>query len=107
MPTEETLEEKLNYILPGVTETGQVPPWPPDIFCLCAVILHYSGAYTAVVDDRQAYLAGATSSERALFLNKVGDEWRKSLQLPRKLPKEIQQWWQALLSEKGLPLSRI
>jgi hypothetical protein len=107
VPLEETHEEKLNYLLPGVTASGQIPAWPPDVFCLCAAVLQCSGAYSSLVEDRQTYLGGSSSAERAAKLDTLGSLWRRSAIGDGKIPAEVRRWWMALLTEKALAISQI
>ena len=83
----ETIETKVNYLLPDSIRKNKVPDWPPDVFCLCAAILQSSGAYSRVIDDVGSKYKNETSKQRATRLRKVGLAWRNSIgsQAPPKI----------------------
>jgi hypothetical protein len=74
---------------------------------MCAAILQCSGAYVAVVDDRQSFLTGRTSAQRADEMERIGIEWRDKYVLSNGVPKEVQEWWNVVVSEAHLAISRI
>ena len=80
MSTAETVETKIDYLLPGAAKRNRVPAWPPDVFCLCAAILQNSGAYSRVLDDRRGLDAAESSKKRALRLRRVGKSWTASFE---------------------------
>ncbi len=104
---EETLEEKIDYLLPLSKRKKLVPAWPPDVFCVCAAILQCSGAFAAVVEDRQTFLAGRTSAERSKDIGDLAEKWRDSYLRRVNAPHEIQSWWNVLKSEGRLAISSV
>lgn len=104
---EETLKERIRYLLPHASRRRRAPEWPPDVFGVCAAILQCSGAYSAVVEDRQSFLGGRSSAERAKYLKAIGTAWRDNVLADAEVPNEIQEWWNVLLSEGNLAISKI
>ncbi len=103
----ETVGERLTYFLPNVFSEEKIPRWPPDVFCVCAAILHASGAYSQVVEDKPPHLRKTTSVARAAMLKELGEEWRALSLRKTRLPEALSTWWKVLLKNRNLPLSGI
>jgi hypothetical protein len=101
--TAETVESKIDYLLPGATNRGRLPAWPPDVFCLCAAILQNSGAYSRVLEDRRAG-AAENSKQLARRLRRIGKAWTKSFE-NRKPPKEVVELWSRICADKSTQLN--
>ena len=106
MSKAETVETKIDYLLPGAANGNRVPAWPPDVFCLCAAILQNSGAYSRVLDDRRGLDAAESSKNRALRLRKVGKLWTASFE-SGKPPKAILGLWARIFANKSTPLNEL
>lgn len=104
---EETLRERLEHILPDITRRKTAPYWPPDVFALCAAILQSSGAYTAVVDDRQQFLGSGNSRKRAETIRKIARDWRINHAMQQSVPRAVQSWWKIVLASGPLPIRKI
>jgi len=70
-PRPATIGEFLEYLSPGWHETG-VPPWPPDVFALAAMLLQKSGAYGYVSEG------WPPTTHWVKEMRRVGHDWRRS-----------------------------
>jgi hypothetical protein len=104
--TAETVETKIDYLLPGAAKRNRVPTWPPDVFCLCAAILQNSGAYSRVLDDRRGLDAAESSKKRGLRLRRVGKSWTASFE-SGKPPREVLDLWTRIFANKSTPLNEL
>jgi len=100
----ETIETKIEYLLPGATRRNKVPSWPPDVFCLCAAILQNSGAYSRVVDDSDAVNRTGESKKRAQNLSRIGTAWAKAVSANRQPPRQISNCWSAVFKARKIEL---
>ena len=103
----ELIGERLEYLYPDVLSSGKIPRWPPDVFCLCAAILHRSGAYSVVADKKPPHLRRRTSAKRAKMINEVGERWRASSVTVSGLPAEIQEWWEIIRKNRNIPVQEL
>jgi hypothetical protein len=94
----ETIESKIDFLLPGAAKRNKVPVWPPDVFCLCAAILQGSGAYSRVVNDSDAMSSSGESRRRAQDLSRVGRSWAIAVSSAKQPPKEVSAWWSTVFS---------
>jgi hypothetical protein len=106
MSVAETVETKIDYLLPGAAKRNRVPMWPPDVFCLCAAILQSSGAYSRVLDDDRSFKARESSKKRARRLRKVGKMWNASFG-GGQTPKEIKDLWTQVFVNRATPLNEL
>ena len=101
----ETIGQQLEYLYPRVFNyRGLLPRWPPDVFCLCASLLHRSGAYSVVVADDQPHLEGKSSVYRAKELRRIGELWRQACPDGAGLPPELHRWWKTVKANRHLAL---
>jgi len=102
----ETLQSRLNYLIPRVC-SGSLPIWPPDVFCLCAAVLQSSGAYSLVVSDNPPHGSIAARRKRAAEMLKIGKAWRKAVSTSRSIPAQLNKWWATVVQHRSAPLSEI
>ena len=104
-PAAETIQSKLEYLLPGSTKQNRAPNWPPDIFCLCAAILQSSGAYSRVIESHGAQQSKETSNKRAIRIRKVGKAWSEAFEPGGKVPSEVKDLWTKVFINRNVWLS--
>src|SRR5439155_9991428 len=75
------------------------PPWPPDVFALCASVLQRSGAYLHVVERWPP--TGSAADWKARIQN-IADQWRSIFVSGSPLPAEILDWWSVVARSKDL-----
>jgi hypothetical protein len=98
--------ERLKFLLPSVTRK-KMPAWPPDAFCICAAVLHLSGAYSRVVGDNPPHLRQTTSEKRETTLKTLARSWRRTAINGKAPPRTLQQWWKMLFDHGNLALSQV
>ena len=81
-------------------DTNKCPRWPPDVFCLCASILHASGAYSIVVNDASPLGDKKSKRKRRKEVLAVAEEWRKISTTESDLPDQLQIWWRSIFDEE-------
>jgi hypothetical protein len=105
---EETVQDHLEYLAPGVTK-GPLPLWPPDAFALCATILQRSGAYCSIIDTWPPKNKGTdwqrTWSDEA---ERLGHQWRQAwiARNELELPQELKIDWE-LICQGHTPVSKM
>ncbi len=104
-----TLHDHLSWIFGKDPRKMEIPSWPPDVFAAVASILHVTGAYRNVVDhwppkSRQPAYAWAE------WMRSLGLTWRRqwrSRSGEKSLPREVQRWWQHVLSSAYMPMVQL
>lgn len=104
MAQAETIETKIEYLLPGAARRNKAPSWPPDVFCLSAAILQNSGAYSRVVNDGSPADNARESRRRARELRTVGAAWAESVSANRRLPRQVAVWWKTVFLARRMTL---
>ncbi len=93
-----TVAEQIDCVIPKLSSKRNAPLWPPDMFAVCASILHASGAYCV------ASCNWPPRSNWVSEVSKIGEEWRRTFKT--KVPKRVQKLWtQILLGKANLLLS--
>jgi hypothetical protein len=95
----------LDVVTCGTWRKPAILRWPPDVFAIVGALLHWTGAYTNVVDRwpqgkrDQSRSAGDRWKKR---IRSLADRWRT--QHPRQAPAEVQRWWRELKKASRTPL---
>ena len=106
MANVETIESRLNYLIPEITGEP-LPRWPPDAFALCAALLQASGAYASVLDDNPPHGPRVTRKARVAMLKKAGGAWRRVSLNDKPLPKAVVEWWGTIVALGTTPINKI
>ncbi len=106
MSTPETIESKIEYLLPGGAKRNRPPWWPPDVFCLCAAILQNSGAYSRILEDGGGTSSATASAKRAQRLRRIGRSWTNAFG-PKGPPIEVSDLWTKVFSSRSIPLNEL
>ena len=84
-------------------EYGEIPVWPPDVFCFAAAVLHQSGAYTRIASGLPLAADFGSKEAREKTLDQMGEEWRTS----GKPPSLAVQWWNLIKKNAATPLKDV
>jgi hypothetical protein len=82
---------------------GNVPTWPPDVFCFVSALLHQSGAYTRVTRDLALSKDFGASQLREEGIRKIGEEWK----LSSTPPSQVIKWWNIVKEAQSTPLKML
>jgi len=66
-----------------------------------------SGAYSLAVDDNPIQGDPVKSANRSKLIDSVGEQWRIAAVGPKKLPKEVKNWWATLFKNKETEVAEI
>lgn len=85
-----------------------MPSWPPDVFCICAAVLQFSGAYSRVTSDSVPHrLIKESSGDRELRIRDIGHKWKEVALSSTTLPSEVVSWWKLLIDHSETPLYEV
>src|SRR5580658_9863878 len=88
-----TLGAAINFFIPRAVLRSSAPAWPPDVFAVCAYLLHETGSYCHVLTNWTPPQYRDSLGHWAASSGKVGQEWRESWVLSGKAPQIVNELW--------------
>lgn len=96
MSKQTTLAEVIDFLCPERKDRDQLPPWPPDVFAICAGALSKSGGYHHVL-----------TADLSVQAVKLGRQWRSAWVGRTPLPPTLKRRWRTIMEKSSIELAAV